>query len=184
MRFLAKTIQFRKVLRMKFYVLPYTFARQHIPQEPTLAIRIFDPSCQSAEGNNSRQTLQASQCWIKELHYTFADYDPYRYIGFSLDVQEGIQKEYQNTAINPRIAEMILRDFVAHEGKISAVMIHCNAGLSRSPAVALALCHRFNLQPEWVGVRDYYMKTAVENMAAGETAPNTLVYAMLMEAII
>lgn len=168
---------------MKFHVLPYTLARCFIPEEPTLAIRIFDPGCTASEGNNNRQKLVESPFWVAELHYTFADFDPYQYSGFPPEIAEGVRREYQkkNMLLTPLGAKRIIADFQKHKDRASAVLIHCNAGLSRSPTVALFLCHKFNITPEWVGTRDHYMKNVAEKMQRGELAPNTLVWDLLSE---
>lgn len=165
---------------MKFHVLPYTLARCFVPEEPTLAIRIFDPDSTRHDENNSRQKLVESTLWVAELTYTFADFDPQRYSGFSPEYVANLTKEYEdkNSLITLDMAKQIIQDFEKHKDKISAVLIHCNAALSRSPTLALFLCQHFNVTPEWVGTRESYMKKVVK----GERAPNVMVWDILVKA--
>lgn len=166
---------------MRFHVLPYTLARSFVPTERTLAIRIFDPDADRSEDNNAKQKLTTSPFWVAELEYTFVDFDPLRYSGFQLSFVTDMLKEYQdkNWLITPVVAAQIINSFARYKDRINAVMIHCNAGMSRSPTVALFLCRHFNITPEWVGTRDYYMKNCVFDMLEGRPAPNSMVWDML-----
>lgn len=168
---------------MKFHVLPYTLARAFVPEEPTLAIRIFDPGATRHDDNNARQKLVESDLWVAELQYTFVDFDPLRYTGSPPEIAEGLHQEYanKNWLLTPLVASRIINDFAKHKDKVSAVMVHCNAGLSRSPTVALFLCKHFGINPEWIGTRDYYMRNAIQNMAEGKPAPNSMVWDLLEE---
>ncbi|MEK6926868.1 MAG: hypothetical protein AABX11_00400 [Nanoarchaeota archaeon] len=55
----------------------------------------------------------------------------------------------------PRIAEQILIDFERYSPNSEALMIHCYAGISRSPAVAMALNAIFKLGQKRELERDY-----------------------------
>lgn len=47
--------------------------------------------------------------------------------------------------INNEIAKQIIKDFATIKDKIDTLIVHCRAGVSRSPAVALALNDIFEL---------------------------------------
>mgnify|MGYP001615470534 CR=1 FL=1 len=166
---------------MKFYVLPYTLARCFVPEEPTLAIRIFDPGDTRHDDNNDRQKLVQSPFWVAELQYAFVDFDPLRYSGSPPEIAEDLEQEYQNRnwLLTPQEATRIIQEFSKYKEQVSAVMIHCNAGMSRSPTVALFLCKHFGITPIWIGTRDYYMKNCTAAMAEGRPAPNSLVWGLL-----
>lgn len=54
---------------------------------------------------------------------------------------------YSNT-INEEIVQNIL-NFVGDIKKISQIVIHCSAGVSRSPAIAMGICNHFKLKEEF-----------------------------------
>ena len=68
---------------------------------------------------------------------------------------------------NVDLAQQII-DFVnLHKDNIETLLIHCEAGLSRSPAIAAAISERFGL-----GSADFYFEKYM---------PNVLVYKILSE---
>jgi len=44
--------------------------------------------------------------------------------------------------MTPAQAQKVIRFFEKYEAKVGAVVVHCEAGMSRSPAVAAGLCKR------------------------------------------
>lgn len=159
---------------MKFLVLNYLQATEYEPSEPTLAIRIFDP--EGGENTPSR-VLQPSKLWVAELHYTFADVDLGVYEEHDPETFLRLQKT--GRCFDPLIAERLLKQFAEHRKKTSTVMVHCNAGLSRSPAVVTALCRRFKLTPEWSGRRT---RGLMREMETRTVVGNPWVYHLLMDA--
>jgi len=170
---------------MHFWVTNYRDAQQHLPTEPTLTIRIFDPNTRPnhPDDNHSGHPLQVSPLWIDELHYTFADYDATMY---ELDGSKS-PENFQYFANHPqsldtRQAAKLVTDFQKRLPSVQSVLVHCNAGMSRSPAVALALCHRFGIVPEWKGRRAHFMKNMVEDFKTYGRAANMWVYWRIMDA--
>jgi len=167
---------------MRFHVTNYITAQSFKPMEPTLAIRIFDPGYDPdhlhIEGNHKGKLLLESHWWVAELCYTFQDLDP---TGYELEAPE-VAKDLRNNkhCFNNIIARKMLFDFNNHYQNSAAVLIHCNAGLSRSPAAALALAHRFKLNPEWKGGRHKMMKEMEEELKTTGRAGNMWVYRLLM----
>lgn len=141
---------------IKVWILPYTLAREFIPEEPTLAIRIFDPG-ETRKSENVRVTLSQSSLWIGEVHSTFADLDPYIYEGNGME----------DLAKQVRASPLLFTDYHARDILLQiqlirpklpfSLMVHCNAGLSRSPAIARSVCEIFDLTPVWMGNRETMM---------------------------
>lgn len=157
---------------MKFTVLNYISAQKFQPQEPTLAIRIFDPGCDKKDGNNPSQKLQDSSFWVAQLTYTFDD--------VNLTVYEDQPDKFQKTqkefkCFDSLLAKRLVQDFEKHLNQVSAVMIHCNAGVSRSVAVAAALVKKFNLPVEWQGKR-------TQGLMKPDYLGNEWVYYAILEA--
>lgn len=158
---------------MKICVLNYELAREFEPIEPTLAIRIFDPDCERTDGNNAQQKLKDNPLWTTQLCYTFEDID-------LTTVEEDrerftrLQKGYK--CFDILTAKKLVQDFEANYKKATALMIHCNAGISRSVAIAAALIKRFKLNPEWMGRRTRGL------LASGTYTGNQWVYHLLLDA--
>ena len=63
-------------------------------------------------------------------------------------IEEAIKDGWHPTPISEQQAKDIL-DFVeALQGKIETIVVHCDAGISRSSAVALSLCEKYGLHEE------------------------------------
>jgi len=140
-------------MRTKIWITDYETARKFTPKTPTIAVRIFDPDA-ILPRHNCEQPLVPSYFWIGEVKSWFEDYDPLSY------EKNGVHDIAQKLKNNPRtltptIAEKLLRDFqqcliLKDKGINPALLIHCNAGISRSPATARALTEIFKLDPIWM----------------------------------
>ena len=117
---------------MKIAVLNYQLAAEYLPTEPTSIIRIFDPGCYRKDGNNHHNILKGRYEHI--LSYAFEDIDLAVYDDIS-EVQERLRSEH--LCFTSQMAEQLVREFAGIRHTPSLV-VHCNAGISRSVAVAHA----------------------------------------------
>lgn len=106
-------------------------ARKHVPERKTYAIRIFsrDPQYNGGYGQ-----LKNSENYVAIKEYRFDDID-------SLPLAD--DDPFQ--PITDKIARKIIQDFKPHRDSIEELLVHCKAGMSRSPAVAKALNEIFKL---------------------------------------
>lgn len=161
---------------MKFWVLNYIQAQSFRPEIPTLAIRIFDPGANPAkDSNHPGNSLLSSPNWVAEMEYTFSDDDLWLYD----------DSELTSTSFNSILAQRLLLEFKRYLPKVSGVMLHCNAGHSRSPAVALALIDKFRLTPEWGNARTRgKMRTVIDTPRHHRMGLNNWVYHLLMDTVV
>lgn len=157
---------------MKIWVLNYLEAREFDPEELTLVVRIFDPGATKHE-HNMPIPLKCSTLWVDEVRMEFEDIDVAAYqneggVALARRLQE------ERKCFTPVMASFLLNEVAGTIKKAEALLVHCNAGLSRSPAVARALVERFELVPEWCGKR----RVMMERGCAG----NGWVYRLLKEA--
>lgn len=84
---------------------------------------------------------------VGQIGHRFGDVDPDRYhlYGEAQEAEE-MRRDFGDRIISPSTAQAILTEFSKLHPKASALMLHCNAGMSRSPAVALALRDIFELE--------------------------------------
>jgi len=154
---------------MKIWILNYLEAREFDPEELTLAVRIFDPGATKLE-HNKPVPLKCSNLWLDEVRLEFEDLDIWGY-----QQEDGValarRLQEERKCFDQCMAGFILQEVARTIKKAQALMVHCNAGLSRSPAVARALVERFEIQPEWSGRR----KRMMENGCTG----NEWVYRLL-----
>lgn len=138
--------------RMRVHIANCPQARQFVPTEPTLAIRIMDPAykngCHTVCQEDVDAPLRPNPLWVGELRYRFADIDPIR------RRLEGKDKEVYEILDNPECftldqALQLRKDFEENHFKAQTLLVHCWAGLSRSPAVARGLCDAFGYDIEW-----------------------------------
>ena len=165
---------------MKIYVLNYQLAQRFEFNEPTIVIRISDPGCTKADGNNASQKLQPSEFPVLEFCYEFEDID--------LTVYEGDEAVYtrlsQRPIMTPEIAKKMVDDFggvlAASNTPFNTLAVHCNAGISRSVATAFALTRKFGIVPEWQGRRTIgLMKAKADKF--DEYIGNRWVYRKILE---
>jgi len=159
----TKQLKQKAAKSVKIYVLNYQLAREFVPTEPTIMIRIYDPDDDSEQGNNphsSKNRLVESDHWKHILEYTFEDIDLTAYEG---EEHEATRRRLEE---RPIFTQEIAEDLVSHFAhamlvdargifglNINTLVVHCNAGISRSVAVTHALVKRFGIEPEWQGRR-------------------------------
>ncbi len=135
---------------MKIRVMNYEQASEFIPTVYAVAIRIFDPGCSKADGNNAGRRLKPSPYWVAQFCYVFDDIDLTVYDNHP-EEQEKLRTGYD--CFTPEIAKQIVLDvgssLVRSDVCVKELVIHCNAGISRSVAVAHALIERFGIESEW-----------------------------------
>lgn len=143
---------------IKVEILNYLAAREFLPLEPTVTVRIFDPGA-TYHKHNMEVALLPSEYWIGVIKSCFDDYDPVTYeINGVDDIAEEMRKSPLCFTLTQ--AEQLLKEFQKLlEKKPTYLMVHCNAGMSRSPATARALCEIFNLTPAWIGKRKKMMNS-------------------------
>jgi len=134
---------------MKIWVLNYLLAQKFQPTEPTLAIRIFDPNADAEkDGNSPARKLVDSSLWVAQLEYCFADIDLTLYEEESPETFHRLQRDER--CFDSLMAKRLIADVTKHLSAVQHIMVHCNAGISRSVAVAVGLYQRLKPQhPEW-----------------------------------
>jgi hypothetical protein len=122
---------------MRILVFDVNTAERYVPDTPTLAIRIFDSPASFGYNRfpvREGSRLQESAHYQAILEYEFDDIDLMR----KNQVAAGV-------AFNRSLARQILSDFKQHYREGMDLMVHCNAGQRRSPAVAGGLNDIFTL---------------------------------------
>ncbi len=104
-------------------------AVKHIPEPNTYGVRIA-----SEFDFLNILPLQESENWVKIFEYHFDDIWP----GYP-----GITP--RDAMFNDDLAQKILSDFQEYKDRVDHLLVHCYAGQSISPAVAIALSEIFNL---------------------------------------
>lgn len=151
---------------MKVDVLSMSIAERYEPNVPTLAIRIFStPYFAQAP----REELFHRDKFVDVFEYTFDD------VGYG-ELRDkcfmGKFRYHQGKMLGPISARKIVADFESKIHEIDALMIHCYAGTSRSPAVALALNQLFNLRQRdlWSCFNETYNQYVYDTIVqAGES---------------
>jgi len=140
---------------MKIHILNYDDAREFVPQVPTLAIRIFDPG---ATGNkhptwgwdNSPDAPFSKELYTDVIESTFSDlYQKYDTDKEWKELEKGIEKDLGGRLFTEEKGKKLLAEFEASYKDAEEIMTHCNAGASRSVAVALALNEIYDLKATW-----------------------------------
>lgn len=131
---------------MNFIICGKEYAADYVPNVPTLAIRIFGSET-AGKGKTLYPPLKPG--YKRVLEYSFDD----------IDLQEGqtLEQWAKGAGLDPktlvqfdeRMARQILTDFARCYGDAEAVLIHCYAGASRSPAVGMALDSIYRLEADF-----------------------------------
>ena len=126
---------------MEIKVMGYGQALRHIPTVPTLAIRIFD-SFPGSSNTSARRLPESSLYTIRE--YVFDDLDVDRVAPrYGQEVIEQWRKKY--AVFDEEMAQRIVDDFARLRSGNLELLVHCTLGVSRSPAVAVALNEIFDI---------------------------------------
>lgn len=173
------------------HILDYRSALKFIPDQPTAIIRIcetetidhYDPD--DGWDNSPKAPLIESPWWRVILTYRFGDLDPDRYRIYEGDE---IADKYQGYpgGITPEIAKQMLHDFSKIPSEVTCYVFHCYAGVSRSPAVALAMNKIFKLELDWAPrarrLIDLLREKTFETQHPDDVVGNLTVYNTLIEA--
>lgn len=116
------------IFHMKIKVVPYVEAIKLEPRAPTYAIRIFGTKPESKIRSETPLPVQGN--WVRIRKYEFDDLTSY---------------ESGQTLFGQAIAREIISDFRRYQKECEELVVHCFAGRSRSPAVAIALNEIFDL---------------------------------------
>ncbi len=114
---------------MDLLIMSYWEAIEYLPEKPTYALRIFP----SWGKEYNKKSLKDSPFYLFVVEYTFDDLGP------SDSIKE------RDVLFNKNLAEMIINDLDKNKLGIENLLIHCNLGKNRSPAVGIALNEIFNL---------------------------------------
>lgn len=130
---------------MDIHVLSYPKALEFVPTKQTYAIRIFS----TKQSEEFKRPLVNSSLYLHVAQYTF-DEEPiedYKSDPWSFD-------EIGYTPFTIDTARQMLREFLPFKTKTDALMIHCNAGITRSGSIALAFndIFKFGHKPEDLSV--------------------------------
>lgn len=172
---------------MKIWIENYNEAKRFEPKGQTIAIRVFDPGARTHEleesiweedypgdrWDNCPQAPFPAEKYVAVLGYTFSD------INMDHPFSEGIRKtlirDCGTKLFNANLAEHLVRGFRAHYKQADSLIVHCHAGMSRSPAIACALADTFGFLPEWQG-------RATKLLEDRDFVGNRFVYRLVCEA--
>jgi hypothetical protein len=122
----------RKKPPMKVAVMSAELAGSYRPVDRTVVIRIFDSS------KRSQKTYPRLKkgLYVDIFEYVFDDIPVERIYPDELDK---IVRDDRLILFDESIAERILDDIVSIKDDFETILVHCNIGMSRSPAVAAAV---------------------------------------------
>jgi hypothetical protein len=149
----------KKKKSLEIIVLSAEDASKHVPKKPALAIRIFG-SKSTGRGRDSYPNFP-KRLYQKVLEYTFDDVD--------LKSCDELTKRVfalDYVLFDWRFARKIITQFKENYKPGYSVLVHCYAGISRSPAVALALKEIFKLKcklPEFPHLNQYVYRTMLKD---------------------
>lgn len=135
---------------MRFDVLSRQMAEQFNPQEKHISISIRDIDCKNAN-------LPEIETRVDVLFLTFSDLDR---------IKDSLPYKLKHSLFNKGIAELIWEFVDKYKDEVDLIVINCEAGISRSSAVAAAISKILN------GNDDDFFKYFI---------PNRLVYRKMME---
>jgi predicted protein tyrosine phosphatase len=128
---------------MEILVMAGWDAVKYNPDKKTYAIRIFHSK--TAE----KDPLVESGLYAHVAEYTFDDNDTH-FKGCPFTIISGPKWLDEETA------KKMLEDFARHREGIECLLVHCGQGMSRSPAVAMALNEIFGLGQDAEALREKY----------------------------
>jgi len=93
--------------------------------------------------------MQPSEHWVSIIGQRFGDVDPDRYRLYGqTEIADGMLEHESDHIISDAQALAIIKEFAWFAPVTQTLLVHCNAGSSRSPAMALALRDIFNIEYE------------------------------------
>lgn len=145
------------------YVLDAISACNFCPKKKTIAIR-----CMSSENGRACERVAYgeldSKKYVDILPLIFDDILPYM-------ERSSISRDRDLVAFKKEQAREIGNFLEKYWGEFEDIMVHCNGGASRSPAVGAAIGNHFNLD---------YNPEILERQEGG---PNRHVYTMLLNSL-
>jgi|SRR3989344_2984952 len=147
---------------MDIHILDFTSSLNFIPNKPTYALRIFNVT----GPQDFVHELLYSENWIRIVNCYFHDTNP-----------EEAKRLCFSHFLEIDYARKMVRDFARYKDRCEAVMIHCMAGMNRSPAVAVAFNDIFGLGNDSQTLRNQYTDL-------NEYAYETIIKAGKLEGII
>lgn len=125
---------------MEIHILSRDNAEKRKPKKIELLIGVLDSRPYGNFPSDKPVAIEPNNLRINYLTYRFDD----------------IQEEYKDyILINSKTSKKIIEDFLCVKNKTKSLAIHCNAGMSRSPAIGKALNDIFNLKCDNV-LSEYY----------------------------
>jgi len=131
---------------MEIIICSFWAATNFQPTKPTLAFRVYDayPSSINSKGKN---LLKESDLYTNIKEYILDDTDTDTILESypELNTPENWVEWKKEEPIIKGVTSTILRDFKKCYQQAECFLIHCTIGVSRSPAVAIALNEIFDL---------------------------------------
>jgi predicted protein tyrosine phosphatase len=124
---------------MKIKIMSIQEALAYQPQVPTYAIRIH--------GKDTYSSLQDSPHYKVIHEYFFLDLNPEIFEEHHGTAQ--IERVGRDSFFNKEKAKKIISDFEKGREGCLELLVHCHAGVSRSPAIAFALNEIFDLRLDY-----------------------------------
>jgi len=163
---------------MKFMVLSEELAEKLTPhiQYPHIIISIVSPIATEANltpSDDCKGILRLKFHDLNEANLEFFEEMYSKFLDSHPDAPEEVKKSYKESEVDyykPMTDEQAKQiiDFVeAHRKEIEVIVVHCEAGISRSAGVAAALSKIIE------GKDDFFFKKYI---------PNTLVYSKILKA--
>lgn len=169
---------------MKIWIENYNQAKLFVPSEPTIAVRVFDPDARPYKLASARWSDYPEDAWDNcpeapfnrdayntVLEYTFADQNP-EHPELSPELRAKISAH--PNLFTEEIADAFLQRFKEHYKDVNAALFHCNAGASRSVAMARAAIKVFNITPEFQGRAQRLLKENLRNYVGNHTVYNVI----------
>lgn len=144
---------------MKIWITNYNLAKQFIPQEPTIAVRVFDPGASTVPRDtapwcdfpddfweNCPQAPFSRHLYADVLEYSFTDNNPDAYSND--ERRKTCIERCGNKLFTREQAADLIAEFKPYKD-LPAALFHCNAGASRSVAIARAMVKLFDIKAEY-----------------------------------
>ena len=131
------------------------------PQVPTLAIRVFDVlTCRDGTPERDQKGNLMPQAYFPLKHMMKKEFVRIEQLIFDDVERDGRGFPANFVPFNTTHATAILDAFDTWKDKLGAVYVHCVMGLSRSPAIALALREIYGIHgPKWDALSTDFITT-------------------------